>query len=299
MAEVLENEMQWRGWNAQGFIPGPDETEVEFTKRVAFCQNLEEHLVQQTGTPFPFEKGDEAPRNILEEAFPLTEELYGIAPRWVPLFFSNHQLSPWHGGCAWIFQLDENTPTAAFLQLRSRFRQSSTYLGIYHRSELLAHELAHVGRMLYQEPRFEEMLAYQSSSSPLRRWLGPIVQSSKESLFFILLLGVVVMADFALFSIGPAMAGVVGWLKLAPLFLIMLALGRLSYLHHCFRRCLHRLEALYSPKTARHILYRLRDSEIKQFAASTPSQIKEFMDASSLKSFRWHFLKSLYSPIEN
>ncbi len=142
------NENQWSEWNSEGFIPGPDEAEEEFRKRVAYCQNLEHHLIQQTGADFPFDLNDEASKMILEEALPQVEELYGIAPRWVPLFFSNHQLAPWHGGCAWIFQLDENSPASAFLQLRAKFRNSPTYLGLYNRNELIVHELAHVGRMV-------------------------------------------------------------------------------------------------------------------------------------------------------
>lgn len=287
-------EDQWREWNSQGFIPGPEETEAEFAKRVAYCLNLKEHLSQQTGAALPFETGEEGPPAILEEAIPAAQELYGIAPRWVPLFFSNHQLTFWHGGCAWIFQMDEKTPTAAFLQLRAQFRQSHSYLKIYHRNELIAHELAHVGRMLYQEPQFEEMLAYQSSASSWRRWLGPIVTSSKETLWFIILLGVVIMADFALLSIGPRMAPFSWWIKLAPFLLIVLAFGRLIMRHRCFNRCLHYLEMLYPPKIARHFIYRLRDSEIKKFSQSSPSQIQEFIESSSLSSFRWRFLKSLY-----
>ena len=148
---------QWQEWNAQGFIPGPDESEKAFLERVAFCLSLEDHLVEIVGAQFPFEVNDLKSKEILENVLTMTQELYGIQPRWVPLFFSNYKLSLWHGGCAWIFQLNEETPTAAFLQLRACFRNSLNFLGIYQRKELIAHELAHVGRMLYQEPQFEEI----------------------------------------------------------------------------------------------------------------------------------------------
>ena len=289
------NSNQWKEWNAQGLIPGPDETETAFTERVVFCQNLEQNLAQKVGADLPFEVGDQTSRDLLKEALPLTQELYGICPQWTPLFFSNHQLAPWHGGCAWIFQLDEQTPTAAFLQLRARFRSSQTYLGIYHRKELMAHELAHVGRMLYQEPQFEEIFAYQSSPSQWRRWLGPIVQSSKESLFFILLLGVVILTDFALLSVHNESAIMIAWwIKLIPLIFIALALGRLVRRYYLFKNCLRNLEILYQPKTAKHLLYRLRDSEIKQFAQLSPSKIRDFMETAEQNSFRWRFLKALY-----
>lgn len=286
----------WREWNRQGLIPGPEESETAFQERVMFCQNLQQNLVQLVGANLPFDTHDPPSKEVLEEALPLTQELYGIEPQWVNIFFSNYQLAPWHGGCAWIFQLNEQTPTAAFLQLRSRFRDASHFLGIYHRRELIAHELAHVGRMLYQEPQFEEFFAYQSSSSRWRRWLGPIVQSSKESFFFILLLGLVILTDFALFSLGPKMAAIAWGVKLLPVIFIVFALGRLIWRHQTFKRCLRQLENLFSSLVAKHFLYRLRDEEIKQFSHFSPQQIREFIDKAAEQSFRWRFLKMLYSP---
>lgn len=285
---------QWQDWNLQGFIPGPEESEEAFQERVVFCQNLENNLEKTLGAHLPFEVNDQQSREILEEVLPRTNELYGIQPRWVPLFFNNYQLAPWHGGCAWIFQLNDQTPTAAFLQLRNHFRHSPSFLGIYQRSELIAHELAHVGRMLYQEPQFEEFFAYQSSSSRLRRWLGPIVQSSKESLFFILLLGLVVMTDLALLSLGTKMDALSWGVRLLPLLFLALALGRLIYRHQTLQRCLKNLETLYTFSQAKHILYRLRDNEIKEFSKFSPLETQEFIDQATDGSFRWRFLKTLY-----
>lgn len=288
---------QWQEWNIQGFIPGPEESEEAFRERIAYCHNLEHNLKDVIGTELPFETQDPQSKEVLEQTLPLTQRLYGIQPLWVPLFFGNHQLSPWHGGCAWIFQLNDQTPTAAFLQLRANFRNSSTFLGIYHRRELIAHELAHVGRMMYEEPQFEEFFAYESSPSRWRRWLGPIVQSSKESLYFILLLALVIMTDFALFSLGPKMMFVAWWMRLLPIMVIALALGRLAYRHHILNRCLHKLETTLPPLQAKLLLYRLRDSEIKLFRRISVKKIEEFIEDSSQHNFRWKFLKTLY-PIK-
>jgi hypothetical protein len=285
MLGLVEN--KWNDWNNLGLFPGVEEAEASYNQRVEFCLNLRQYL-QKNIESLPFEEHVEIDienQNFLEEVFPLTKVLYGIEPTWVPLFFSNYQLAPWHGGCAWIFQLDEQLPTAAFLQLRAHFRTSKTYLGLYQRNELIAHELAHAGRMVYQEPNFEEIFAYQSSSSPLRKWLGPIVQSSKESLIFILLIGLMVMADFAL---------AVWWVMFIPLGVIMLALVRLARLHLSYRQCLKRLEEIYDPQTARHLLYRLTDSEIQQFAQLSTTKVCMMMDAAKQTSFRWRFLSKIY-----
>lgn len=286
----------WKKWNEEGFFPGPDETEEEFQKRVEYCQHLLPALESETDA-FPFNLRDGQSQQILEESFSLTEPLYGITPRWVLLFFNNTQLSLWHGGCAWIFQLHEHTPTAAFLQLRKSFRESPCYLGMYHRSELIAHEMAHIGRMMYQEPQFEEFLAYQSSTG-FRRWFGPIVQSSKETLFFILLLGLAVFADLALLLSDSPASGTVNtlswWIKILPIGCVIFALGRLFYRHAILRKCLKNLEQLFLPSDAKHLLYRLRDTEIKQFSRLSGLQIRDFIAASASHSFRWKFLDALY-----
>jgi|GEM_PF-691357 len=283
---------QWRQWNGEGFIPGPYEKESLFQERIVFCLNLEQELLQKED--FPFGATDPPSQEILNEALPLTQKLYGIQPHWVPLFFSNDQMFPWHAGCAWIFQRDAQTPTAAFLQLRLPFRHSSSFLRIYQRRELIAHELAHVGRMLYHEPQFEEILAYQSSSSRWRRWLGPIVQSSGESLFFVSLLALLILTHLALLFF-PERVSIAWWTELLPFLLIAFALGRVTYRWQVLTRCLGHLAALYSsPDEARHLLYRLRDSEIRQFSRSSPLKIQTLIEEAAKKSFRWRFLSALY-----
>lgn len=283
--------------NQLGLIPGPTETESDFLARAQFCQNLKQELTH-IEADLPFKSRDEASEAIFAEPFKLSQSLYGIAPTWIPLFLSNYQLTPWHGGCAWIFQLNEETPTSAFLQLRQSFRHKQAYLGLYQRDELIAHELAHVGRMMYEEPQFEEFFAYQTSSSTFRRWIGPIVQSSKETLLFIILMGSLIMADIALLAVGHTYSSTwVLLLKLLPFFLIGLALIRLTWRHHLLKRCQRQLEKVYANKdTARHLLYRLRDEEIRLFARFSPDEIKNWFQAQQNHSFRWHFLARLYPP---
>ena len=280
--------------NAEGFIPGRDETEEAFFERVDYCRNLKNNFEQVTGlsqfSDINFHQSDK----YLHDDHALYERLYGIKPCWVPLIFSTNQLAPWHGGCAWIFQIDKNSPTSAFLQLRVHFRDRSTFLKIYSRNELIVHELAHVGRMLYHEPHFEEILAYQSSSSPFRKWLGPIFSSSKESLIIVFLLILAVASDISILFLGRMMEEFARWIKLLPILYISWILARLYLRQHTFKKCKHNLEKIYSEVDARHLLYRLLDSEINAFSRMRPVDIKKFIEKTSLNSFRWHFLKSIY-----
>jgi hypothetical protein len=287
---------QWKEWNLRGFIPGPEEKEEDFLRRIDFCECLENKLVEKVGASLPFTLGDTQSKVILKESFALTEKLYGIAPDWVPLFFSNHQLAPWHGGCAWIFQLDEESPTAAFLQLRARFKEQKTYLGLYHRKELVAHELAHIGRMMYEEPKFEELLAYQTAGRSWRKWLGPIVQSSKESLFFMAALGLYIITILALMSVDHPVVGQVSFgFQIFFLGIVLLALGRVVWYQSLYSRCFKKLEKICTHPA--HLIYRLTDDEIKLFGGLSLHDIKQAIESKT--SFRWDFLRYNYPLDKN
>ena len=197
----------------QGFIPGPNETEQEFTSRMEYCLSLRHNLPQAAIIRL------EDQQSCLEEASAITLPLYGLNPTWVPVLFANHKLAPWHGGCAWIFQMDDEQPLGAFLQLRKPFLSAQNYLGLYDRDELVAHELCHVARMAFEEPIYEEHLAYRSSKPKWRRRLGPIIRNSIESmLFFLSLLFVFAGYLFALF-IDPSAWSYVPYFYLLPALL--------------------------------------------------------------------------------
>ncbi len=266
-------------FDRQGFIAGPGESASDFEKRVVYCQNLQSEI---EAPPSP---------ELLREAAPITEETFGIAPNWVPCVFSNHNLPPWHGGCAWIFQKDVKTPTGAFLQMRKSFKEKSTFLGIYKREELVAHELGHVGRMMFEEPRFEEVITYQTASSAFQRYFGPIVRASWETILFAAILMLIATAD--LMSIATesfAIYDQMMWLKLLPVSLVFAALVRLVLTQKTFRRCRQNLSR--STQNVNAVIYRLTDREIEQFAKSTPEAIRDF--AKSQTEVRWKQITSYF-----
>ncbi len=65
-----------------------------------------------------------------------------------------------------------------------RFEKKKKWLGIS-LEEILEHETVHYLRRGFKGDRYEEVLAYFRSKSPLRRWIGPMFQNSRESLFFV------------------------------------------------------------------------------------------------------------------
>ncbi len=284
-------------YNQEGIIPGPDETEEQFLKRAPLCLRLRQELSKYSEMPSSFVQLEaDLTQTILQPAFVETRDLFDIAPDWIPILFGNDQMPFWHGGCAWIFQMHDDSPVAALLQLRKTFLHSARYLGIYDRTEIIAHELSHVGRMVFQEPRFEEVIAYRTSASPLRRWLGPIVESSKESVWFVLILGVIVMADIALIATGQEVAYLWAmWLKVIPLALIGFGLWRLSKKQRQYDRCLDNLMQIYPNRhQAQAVLYRLTDQEIVLFSGLSPEAIREHLHTHKTASLRWRLITTAY-----
>jgi hypothetical protein len=279
----------------EGLIPGPLETEEEFRVRAQFCLDFrnEWETVNEKLFPSCVERSMESfdSKKFLMESHQLTQKLYGIAPTWVPLFFSNYKLAPWHGGCAWFFNKDEESPTTAFIQLRAAFSAKQRYLGIYERNELITHEMAHIGRILFEEPKFEEILAFQSSSSNLRRYLGPVVQSSKESSIFISVLALALFINLAI----PSMVAIIA-VNFLPLALLFYGFGRLVYRQKSFSDCLKKLTSLLNDREkAHHLIYCLTDQEILDFAKWSPEQIHEYRNKQAKIEFRWQFLSGIFN----
>jgi hypothetical protein len=258
----------------EGFIPGPDEDDAAFMHRVHYCLGLRREL-----------EFDLPPPEILEEAFVITQPLFGISPSWIPLNFSNHQLPFWIGGCAWIFQKTEDSPTGAFIQLRKSLRKRSSLM-FYTRSELLAHEIAHIGRMAFQEPKYEEVFAYMTSPSSFRRWLGPLFSQNWEMMIFMALVIFVMMADICALWWGgwPSYVAVFP-LKWIPLAWVGWLLGKLALKQMKIRKLKKRYPVEF--------LYCLTDAEIDAFAKLTDEQVKTYAERQVCP--RWSMLRHLQS----
>lgn len=289
MVTVLTDE-QLIEFNRQGLIPGPNESEEAFLTRARYCLGLKSEINEKLQLPFSEQGSSEVLQPALEE----TRKEYDLAPAWIPLFFSNHHLLPWHGGCAWIFQQSEESPTAAFMQLRSAFLHSEKYLGLYTRKELIAHELCHVGRMCFEEPRFEEILAYRTSPSGLRRWLGAIAQSSWETMAFFLLLCLILAIDLYALAFDVPLESL-AWLKLLPFGMFGAGFSRLIMRQQQFDHCLANLQRLLKDRQkALAVIYRLTDSEIISFSRQAADCFQDVLNDRKGSSLRWRCIEKAY-----
>jgi len=195
----------------RGFIPGPHESEEAFLMRV------------QSRPSLSLPEWQEIASSLQRE--------WGFSIDWVPITYSAKKLLPWEGALFWI-QEDGNP----LIQLR-RSLQSKKMWG-NSRPEILLHEAIHAARETFNEPRFEEFLAYTTSHTSWKRWLGPLFQRPWE------------FPLFALAVFGIAL------FPLASCLILAFFIGRSFYNHYLF----------YSlkKKIPLPILLCLTDSEIRR-----------------------------------
>jgi len=278
-------------WNQMGLFPGPLEAPEEFVRRVRYCLDLMHTLAEENNELIPGSTVEHADRELTFEAWKLTQSSYGFAPLWAPLFFSNYRLAPWHGGCAWIFQVRTDTPLGALFQLRREFKTKETFLRIYHRYVLLAHEAVHVARMAYEEPKFEEFLAYRLSPNLFQRVAGPLVQSSRESGLFFLLIVLLLVLDVASLSFGVFVTPLV-WLHAAPVIMVMMALARLWVRHGQLNTLINTLRTVSAYPEA--IACRMTDREIIDWGKMSSQEIVTHAKKLSESSLRWRVIYKAY-----
>jgi len=234
----------------RGLIAGPNESEEAFLQRVAACCPLSQEI-----------------------DFSSVEKLYNISPDWVKLIYSNKHLHLWEGACVWH---DAGKP---ILQLRSSFKTKKRLWGLYAKQEIVDHELVHAARGQFDCPIFEEMLAYQTSTSRFRRLLGPIVRTPRESLLYLL-------TFFPLFAFFM--------FPFVQLLFFLVNLGLLTYGLLRLRRTRGLFKAaegnvaklLQDEAQVRFLMLHLTDEEITHFANLAPEEIREYIEKSSTESIR-------------
>jgi len=161
---------------------------------------------------------------------------------------------PWEAGATWIGDL-------AKIQLRKTLQTKNALLG-NQKDEVIAHEVVHAIRCQFEEPQFEEVLAYRCSKKWWRRYFSPLIQTKLDLCVFVL------SAFFLPF-------GFVGFVYL---------LGKLSRKQAQVEKVLRHLEKIF--ERPKRILLLLTDKEIKGFAGSTTDKIEKYI--SKQRSVRWN-----------
>lgn len=209
----------------------------------------------------------------------LAKNLFDIEPDWVWIIYDNKGLHFWEGGCTWTKQ-DQIT-----VQLNRAFQKRSSYFG-YSSEEVIAHELVHVVRGHFEEPIFEEILAYQTSPSFFRRFFAPVFRSAKESLIFMISLAVLSCASFFDFYQKP--------LYILTSLLTLGGMYRLVRAQIIFYRTKKKLQKLVGKEKSLPIMIRLTDREIIRFSKMSLNEIEAYAKKMAKITMRWTQILASY-----
>jgi hypothetical protein len=284
---------QLLSYNKCGWIPGPEEDEESFSQRISFGKELFEDPFnffekKESAPPFSLEKKLLKPRWSWTSTYLL--DLYDFSPAHILAFFHNHELSPFQAGSCWIFEVERIPIT--FIQLREALIKGS-FLKIYSLEELLAHEATHAARAAFREPEFEEFFAYATSSSFLRRFLGPLAGSPKGLFFFGSTFCCTLLFEWlSFFFQGPFvfLSLLFGWGLFFSLAYVFFRLLRKRWI---FRRAYQNLFAILKErKKTMATLFRLKDLEIKNFSRMNKEEIVDFVMKEP--SLRYRLLRGAY-----
>lgn len=246
----------------RGLIPGPAESLSNFTCRIDLVEEPPEN------PPIPEEDWNAARQ--------ITKKLFGFSPDWILAYYSNQGLRFWEGAAVWIGKFP-------IVQLRLAFKKGA-FLKIYKREEILAHEAVHAVRMQFFEPRFEEVLAYQTSKVAWRRFLGPLFRTPLETLLF---LCVMLISMFSTLFVSPLFL-------YAPLCVLTALLTRLAATQWTFARALKKGgERIQNPKEALSLLFHLTDKEISLLSWGKEGQFKAYQEKQT--SLRWRLIHLKFS----
>ncbi len=249
-----------------GIIAGPDESEEILHKRLCILKKIDPTKPFKGHTLSDWE-GD-------------FEEILGAKPEWVPLIYSNQKLLPWQGAALWVF--DNKVP---MIQLRKGFKKGRFLL--YSKEEVLLHETIHALRASFDEPKYEEILAYAHSKSKWRRFLGPLFRKPSHAFFFISLIFICLLIQgTSLFFLNSPFLPYLQFLSLLPCIDLALRAATLIKDRRLLKKTLQKLSQLF-PSPPFPIAIRLKDAEIQKFATSSIEQILTYIEEQVPHSVRW------------
>ncbi len=216
----------------EGWIPAPDESDQEFIDRI---EKTKVRLLN--------------PRAIKDVAFDLS-----VPP--LLIFRSKEKLPFWNGGMTWIVSFEDGA-RIPLVQLPPKPRRYTFST----EKEIIDHEKIHALRVAFKEPVFEEIVAYRTSPSRLRQFLGPLFTKNTEAVLFFLSMPIAIFLELP-------------WL--IPLFTALLFV-RLCRRQFLFSRALHSIKTKYH--RSEEVIVFLSDQEIKRAAKGDLS----FFDNDSIR----------------
>ncbi len=244
----------------RGIFPGPSESSSAFFLRADSLSAKE-----FTGS---------------SDSIVLMNKIYSTSPDWIETLVHSKGLCPWEGAAVWIEEKPEVGRTCQ-IQIKDSFLTR-----LYSQDEMIAHEMVHAMRLMFDEKRFEEILAYRTSKNRFRRYFGPLFSSPNESKFFLALVIISWLSFWAEIVFDLNLGG--EWILALPLLALGFGTIRLWRSQRIFSAALRNLKrAIDKRGNPLAALLRLTDNEIEQFAKCTPQEIRTFATQQKEQCLRW------------
>ncbi|MCJ8331125.1 MAG: hypothetical protein HRT89_16775 [Lentisphaeria bacterium] len=284
-----------------GFILGADESIKDFINRLTeLRKNIADFNDDLKGAgdeePFlfydvPLIKKDEIPKSVYKSCKKTCQDLYGFSIDWVPGFYTNHNMGILFAGCAMYSYKDF---FAVFI-IRKSFQKSEKW-GLYSRTELMAHELTHIAHIGFKTLNYEEVFAYQTSTSLFRRVVGGMFRTPKDTYLIVGSMLVLLLCQIVNMSIRPPEAV---WDQPMPLLFLLAfcsvftVLGRYTMNLHRYKKAMDKLRSMFTNPGA--VLFRCSEEEIETIASI--KHLKPFIDAQT--DTRWKIIKNKFQNPKN
>lgn len=248
--------------NSKGFIVGPDETELQFFNRVEVLTGA------KTKQNFGFKT------TFLKRVF---SQVYDFEVDWL-LRFKKRSVNILYAAETNLFLIDGLIIPVVKL--------TENFFCKRYRKNILVHEVIHAIRAAFNEPKYEEFIAYSCSESVFYKNFGPIF-CKRYDLFIFLLFSFLPL--FGVFFTSCPFG-----LSFLPLFLfVIFLLNRLVNRRRTFKKALKRVEHQFDPAVnPLSIVVRLTDKEIEFFSKTNLSEARNFIDQQT--SLRWRQILSSY-----
>lgn len=185
---------------------------------------------------------------------------------------ASEELFIWEGGGIWEYEIQDFN--FSVIELNKRWDRLQ--------KEIIEHEMIHQLRQGFNQPIFEEYIAYYLSSSKVRAYFGPIFHNSKEPIFLMIItiMGAFSIAYFESF-----------WVLLGLLLVIVFFLLRVIFNQRIFRKAENNIKKIFPKLIPINILISLTDEEIKKFSSFSLDETLNYI--SLARCPRWQQIKSL------
>ena len=251
--------------NFRGLICGPSETLEEFYKRCEFFKEIKQQ-------PQLLKNILQLPEIVEHKA--LKYEDLDLKIDWLFVNPSKKGFLIWEAAATWTIEVDEVAIPLLQVKTTSKAIQE----------DILKHEAVHIARIAFKEPIYEEFLAYATSKTRWRKFLGPLFRFPKESLIFVILSFCPLLNLFFPISM---------YLLLSPLLIFsIILLGRLFFHYRVFIKALSNIASIFDVKSPLALALRLTDKEIHLFAFSRLEELYQYMNKRTCP--RWKQILSSY-----